>query len=113
MQHSNLNCLKAELIEKVSALKTSTDYAIENLTKSYGENHPIIERLRSYYMGIDNCLSDINSLDSYLENNDYNAIESAANRIRGISEMIKDDAKDLLLSIQTGFDDVPEEFLWN
>jgi len=109
----DFSCLKIDLLEKISSLKTTTDYAIENLSITYGKNHPMILRLRSYYMGIDNCLTDINSLDAFFEQKNYDAIELVTVRIKAISEMIKNDAKDLLLSIQTGFDDVPDEFLWN
>jgi len=104
----DINKIKTSLDITVKELKVSIDAAILNMTEIYGEDHYSIQRLQSYYPALKKQVDYVNQLDKLIERNDYDNIMVFVSKIRAISEMIKKDAKSLLLSLQTGKDIIPE-----
>lgn len=104
----DINKIKQSLDITIKELKISIDAAILNMTEIYGEDHYSIERLKSYYPALKKQVDYVTKLDELIECGDYDKIMVFVSKIRAISEMIKEDAKSLLLSLQTGKDIVPE-----
>jgi ABC-type iron transport system FetAB ATPase subunit len=101
--------IKKTLDVTVKELKISIDAAILNMTEIYGEDHYSIQRLQSYYPALKKQVEYVKQLDKLIECSDYDNIMIFVSKIRAISEMIKEDAKSLLLSLQTGKDIVPDK----
>ena len=103
-----LTVVREELLTSIKQLRYSIDDAMHNMIKMYGEEHPVIHRLQSYYPALDKQLEYANQLSVLLIENKPDEYMCLIAKIQGISDMIKIDAKSLLNSLTTGKDLLPE-----
>ena len=113
MQTRNLLAIKNELIYSMQRLRISIDEATAKMSETYHEDHHIVQRLKSYYPALDKQEEYVNMLDALILENNYEEIELLSTKIRAIADMIKTDARSLLLSLQTGEEEFPEGVVWN
>lgn len=113
MQTRNLLAIKTELIYSMQQLRISIDEATAKMSETYHEDHHIVQRLKSYYPALDKQEEYVNMLDALILENNYEEIELLSTKIRAIADMIKTDARSLLLSLQTGEEEFPEGVVWN
>lgn len=104
----NIELFQEKLLSSIRQLRTSIDDAMDTMLKMYGEEHHAIKRLRSYYPALDKQLEYAKQLEHLSASNDYQEYMSVAEKIRGISDMIKVDAKSLLNNLTTGKDIIPD-----
>lgn len=100
--------IRNELFSSIRQLRTSIDDAMHNMSKMYGEDHPAIKRLESYYPALDKQLEYAQQLHPLLMEKKHDEYMSLIAKIQGISDMIKIDAKSLLNSLTTGKELLPE-----
>lgn len=104
---------KIVLIECMKELRLSIDDATEKFIQLYGENHEIVERLKSYYPALDQQEKCAEELDSLINAGDFEELNHVSLKIKAISEMIKNDAKELLASIQNGKNILPDDITYH
>lgn len=113
MNIEEFNKIKILLIDKMKDLRESIDEATKSFTVLYGENHSIVERLKSYYPALDKQEKYAEELDSIISAGDFERLSYVSLKIKAISEMIKDDARSLLSSIQNGEDLLPDDITYH
>lgn len=107
-----MNKLVDDLHFELSSFKDAVISLIRYLTDNNLDNNLLI-RMNSYLTAIDNCFDNLSTAKNFIENYDYVTAQSYIYKICAISDMLKNDALDVLLTKQTGFDEVPETFMWN
>ncbi|CAB4141236.1 hypothetical protein UFOVP410_75 [uncultured Caudovirales phage] len=109
---TTFDTIKTDLLQKVLSLKLSVDIAVEQFSTA-NEFDSARNRLESYYPGIEKCLSLINEIDKLISDHRYSDAEILTTKVKAISELIKEDAQDFILTMQTGFSDHPDMNSWN
>jgi len=105
--------IKRELQISMNQLKQSIDAACDKMSEMYSEDHYIVKRIRSYYSALEKQQEYVNMLDILIERKDFEGIDLLSLKIKAIADMIKSDARSLLSSINTGYEDLPEDLVWN
>lgn len=113
MNLKDIMMIKQDLKCSMNQLKDSIDEACSKMSKMYSEDHYVVQRLRSYYPALEKQQEYVNMLDVLVEQKNFEGIELLSIKIKAIADMIKSDAKSLLQSINTGCEDLPEDFLWH
>jgi hypothetical protein len=90
-----------DLSRTVNELEFSVMQAYEQFLAKYGVGHEYSSRLESYFPAIDKQREYIDELDSYIKTGELHKFYDVATKIRALSDMIKTDAKDFLLSMGT------------
>ena len=91
-----------ELSRTVNELEYSVMQAYEQFLAKYGVGHEYSSRLESYFPAIDKQREYIDELDFHIKKGELEKFYDVATKIRALSEMIKTDAKDFLLSMAQG-----------
>lgn len=94
--------LRQRLSSSLEELKMSVMSAYDQFFVKYGTGHPYITRLESYFPIIQKQEELILFLDEKIKHKDFQAVADIAAKIKGLSEMVKEDARALLYSINTG-----------
>jgi hypothetical protein len=88
-----------KLSRSVNELEYSVMQAYDSFILKYGAGHKYIERLESYFPAIDKQREYIDQLEDCVKRNDFQMIYDISNKIVAISELIKNDAKSFLFSM--------------
>ena len=102
MNNHELLLLREKLVSSLEELKTSVMSAYDQFLIKYGAGHPYICRLECYFPIISKQEELILVLDDMIKNEDINGVSHISAKIRGLAEMVKEDARSLLYSINSG-----------
>lgn len=90
------------LAKTVCELEYSVMQAYEQFLAKYGVGHEYSNRLESYFPAIDKQHLFITEMDDLAKKGDFEAVLNKAAKIRALSEMIKEDARSFLTTMNTG-----------
>jgi len=86
-----------KLTHSIKELEDAIDNASQNIQKNPKKsNHPILERLNEYKTIVLKQKIYVNQLSKEVENENHDEIYRLVNIINGISNIIKDDAREVL-----------------
>lgn len=105
--------LKSLLIEKMKELRISIDDATQKFTLLYGEDHFVVARLKSYYPALEKQEQYTQELDILLAAGDFQSLAEVSQKIKAISELIKEDAKSLLALMQNSEESLPDDTIFH
>jgi hypothetical protein len=108
-----LHKMRNVLITSVQELRHSITAAAYNMVEIYGNDHYSVQRLNSYFPALDKQDKYINELENLINLRKYETIINTITKIQAIGDMLKDDAKSLLSSLQTGKEDIPDDIDFN
>lgn len=104
---------KEHLVITMKGLRSSINEAAEKMSSMYGDTHHSVVRLRSYFPALDRGEMYAAELDSMIRLGDFEKINHVSLKIKAISEMIKNDARDLLLSLHAGEEVLPDDVIFH
>lgn len=90
-----------KLSRSVNDLEYSVMQAYDSFLNKYGAGSLYVSRLESYFSAIDKQRVFIDELERCVLDKNYTMTYHIANKIVAISEMIKNDARSLLFSINS------------
>lgn len=90
------------LAKTVCELEYTVMQAYEQFLVKYGAGHEYSNRLESYFPAIDKQHLFITEMEEKVKIGDLSFVLDRAVKIRALSEMIKEDAKSFLASMNTG-----------
>jgi len=85
----------------VDELELSIVQAYDSFLLKYGAGHKYVDRLESYFSAIDKQREYIEEIQDYLKLGDHIMVYEISTKIVAISDMIKNDAKSFLFSINS------------
>lgn len=86
----------------VNELEFSVMQAYDQFVLKYGVGHEHVNRLESYFPAIDKQREYIIELNECIVAQDFEKFHDVATKVRALSELIKNDAKSLLMYMSTG-----------
>lgn len=90
------------LAKTVCELEYTVMQAYEQFLAKYGVGHEYSNRLESYFPAIDKQHLFMAEMEEHAKKNELVAVLDKAAKIRALSEMIKEDARSFLTSMNTG-----------
>lgn len=96
-----LDKMAVKLSNSVNELELSIIHAYDSFLQKYGPGHKYVDRLESYFSAIDKQREYIEELQKHLKNEDLAMIYEVSSKIVAISDMVKNDAKAFLYSINS------------
>jgi len=94
--------VRERLFLSIEELKLSVMSAYEQFLVKYGSGHAYISRLESYFPIIEKQKQLLASFDETLKSNDTQGMLTITAKLTGLSDMVKEDARSLLYSINNG-----------
>lgn len=108
-----MNFIKSRLHNSVDELIQCVDETRQAIIESEEPNRDVISRLDTYDEAIEKIVNEVDKIDKLHTKEDHLELNHICNKISELSNMIKNDAMDLILTIGTGFTAYPDEDLWN
>lgn len=100
------------LLTGIQDLETCIENAKKVILESY-EDDAVIMRLNFYDEALDKISKEVDSIYHLNTTDEFDEMDQAIKRIVELSNMIKQDAVDLLLTLETGMDLNIDSETWN
>lgn len=107
-----MNTLLQILLESVEELENCIHSAKKAILESH-QDDAVVTRLNFYDEALDKITREVESIEMINESEPDCDIEQSIKRIVELSNMIRQDSLDLLLSLETGFDSTVDVDNWN
>lgn len=107
-----MNTLLQILFDSVEELENCIHSAKRAILESHHDD-AVVMRLNFYDEALDKITREVENIEFLNESDDGCDIEQSIKRIVELSNMIRQDSLDLLLSLETGFDSSVDVDSWN
>lgn len=108
MDIDQLVVAREKIASSLMELEHSVLTAYDQFSRKYGVVHEHTLRIETYFSAIEKQRELLIELDCHIKMRNFDKLYEVTAKINAMSELIKDDARSLLHSINTGTSQVPD-----